>query len=50
MVYRFDDRDTNRFLTIGPENGGEVLYDEPIEVLIGATQSLAQYEQIPGLS
>ncbi|HEY9783410.1 MAG TPA: LysR family transcriptional regulator [Leptolyngbyaceae cyanobacterium] len=37
----------NRFLTTGPEMVVEVLYDEPIEVLIGANHPLAQYEQIP---
>ncbi len=37
----------NRFLTTGPEMVVEVLYDEAIEVLIGANHPLAQYEQIP---
>lgn len=37
----------NRFLTTGPEMVVEVLYDEPIEVLVGANHPLAEYEQIP---
>jgi len=37
----------NRFLTTGPEMVVEVLYDEPIEVLIAANHPLAQYERIP---
>ncbi len=37
----------NRFLTTGPEMVVEVLYVEPIEVLIAANHPLAQYEQIP---
>lgn len=39
----------NRFLTTSPEMVTEVLYDEPIEVLVGANHPLAQYEQIPWL-
>lgn len=37
----------NRFLTTGPEMVVEVLYDEPIEVLVAANHPLAKYEQIP---
>ncbi|MBD2596485.1 transcriptional regulator [Nostoc sp. MBR 210] len=37
----------NRFLTTGREMVVEVLYDEPIEVLIAANHPLAQYERIP---
>lgn len=37
----------NRFLTTGAEMVVEVLYDEAIEVLIGANHPLAKYEQIP---
>ncbi|TFI54324.1 LysR family transcriptional regulator [Mastigocladus laminosus UU774] len=37
----------NRFLTAGKEMVVEVLYDEPIEVLIAANHPLAQYERIP---
>ncbi|MBW4616150.1 MAG: LysR family transcriptional regulator [Desmonostoc vinosum HA7617-LM4] len=37
----------NRFLTTAREMVVEVLYDEPIEVLIGANHPLAQYEYIP---
>ena len=37
----------NRFLTTGPEMVVQVLYDEPIEVLVAATHPLAKYEQVP---
>ncbi|QSJ15369.1 LysR family transcriptional regulator [Nostoc sp. UHCC 0702] len=37
----------NRFLTTAREMVVEVLYDEPIEVLVGAHHPLAQYERIP---
>ncbi|MBD2297268.1 LysR family transcriptional regulator [Nostoc sp. FACHB-87] len=37
----------NRFLTTGREMVVEVLYEEPIEVLIAANHPLAQYERIP---
>ncbi len=37
----------NRFLTTGPEMVVEVLYDETIEVLVGAKHPLAEYERIP---
>lgn len=37
----------NRFLTTGREMVVEVLYDEPIEVLIAANHPLAQYERVP---
>lgn len=37
----------NRFLTAGKEMLVEVLYDEPIEVLIANNHPLAQYERIP---
>ncbi len=37
----------NRFLTTSREMVVEVLYDEPIEVLISANHPLAQYEYIP---
>jgi len=37
----------NRFLTTGPEMIVEVLYDEPIEVLMSATHPLAQHEWVP---
>ncbi|AFY50107.1 transcriptional regulator [Nostoc sp. PCC 7524] len=37
----------NRFLTTGREMVVEVLYDEPIEVLIAANHPLAQYEFVP---
>jgi len=41
----------NRFLTTSPEMVVEVLYDEPIEVLMAANHPLlAQYEWVPGLS
>ncbi|RCJ38810.1 transcriptional regulator [Nostoc minutum NIES-26] len=38
---------SNRFLTTGKEIVVEVLYDEPIEVLIAANHPLAQHERIP---
>ncbi|MBN4002736.1 LysR family transcriptional regulator [Nostoc sp. LPT] len=37
----------NRFLTTSREMVVEVLYDEPIEVLIAANHPLAQYECVP---
>ena len=37
----------NRFLTTSPEMVVEVLYDEPIEVLVGVNHPLAKYKQIP---
>jgi len=37
----------NRFLTASPEMIVDVLYNEPIEVLMAANHPLAQYEQIP---
>ncbi|MBV8887020.1 MAG: LysR family transcriptional regulator substrate-binding protein, partial [Chroococcidiopsidaceae cyanobacterium CP_BM_RX_35] len=37
----------NRFLTTGPEMVVEVLFDEPIEVLMAANHPLTQYEQVP---
>lgn len=37
----------NRFLTAGKEMVVEVLYDEPIEVLVANNHPLAQYERIP---
>jgi len=37
----------NRFLTTSPEMVVEVLYDEPIEVLMAANHPLAQYEWVP---
>lgn len=37
----------NRFLTTSPEMVVEVLYDEPIEVLVAASHPLAKYDQIP---
>lgn len=37
----------NRFLTAGPEMVVDVLYNEPIEVLMAANHPLAQYEQVP---
>lgn len=37
----------NRFLTAGPEMMVEVLYNEPIEVLMAVNHPLAQYEQVP---
>jgi DNA-binding transcriptional LysR family regulator len=37
----------NRFLTTSPEMAVEVLYNEPIEVLMAADHPLAQYERAP---
>lgn len=37
----------NRFLTTSPEMVVQVLYDEPIKVLIAANHPLASYEAIP---
>ena len=37
----------NRFLITGREMVVEVLYDEPIEVLIAVNHPLAQYERVP---
>ncbi|BAZ47852.1 transcriptional regulator LysR family protein [Nostoc sp. NIES-4103] len=37
----------NRFLTTGRDMVVEVLYDEPIEVLVAANHPLAEYERIP---
>jgi DNA-binding transcriptional LysR family regulator len=37
----------NRFLTIGREMVVQVLYDEPIELLMGANHALAKYESVP---
>ncbi|BAT51304.1 Transcriptional Regulator, LysR family [Nostoc sp. NIES-3756] len=37
----------NRFLTTAREMVVEVLYDEPIELLIAANHPLAQYERVP---
>lgn len=39
----------NRFLLASPEMVVQVLYDEPIEVLMGAHHPLTQYELIPWL-
>ncbi|PPJ63749.1 LysR family transcriptional regulator [Cuspidothrix issatschenkoi] len=39
----------NRFLITGKEMAVEVLYDEPIEVLVGVNHPLAEYEKIPWL-
>jgi len=39
----------NNRLTTSPEMVVEVLYDEPIEVLMAANHPLAQYEWVPGL-
>jgi DNA-binding transcriptional LysR family regulator len=39
----------NRFLIAGKEMAVEVLYDEPIEVLVGVNHPLAKYEFIPWL-
>lgn len=39
----------NRFLLASPEMVVQVLYDEPIEVLMGANHPLTQYELIPWL-
>lgn len=37
----------NRFLTTGPEMLVEVLFNEPIEVLMAVTHPLAEYERVP---
>lgn len=37
----------NRFLTASPEIVVEVLYNEPIEVLMAANHPLAQYDRVP---
>ncbi|WP_199248144.1 LysR family transcriptional regulator [[Phormidium] sp. ETS-05] len=37
----------NRFLTTGPEMVVEVLYEEEIEVLMGASHPLAKFSQVP---
>lgn len=37
----------NRYFTQGPEMLVEVLYNEPIEVLMAAAHPLAQYESVP---
>lgn len=37
----------NRFLTASPEMVVDVLYEEPVEVLMGENHPLAQYEQVP---
>lgn len=37
----------NRFLTASPEMVVEVLYEEPIEVMMASDHPLTQYEQIP---
>lgn len=37
----------NRFFTTGPEMLVEVLYNEPIQVLMAATHPLTHYEQVP---
>lgn len=37
----------NRFLTTNPEMVVEVLYDEPIKVLVAANHPLASYDKIP---
>ncbi len=37
----------NRFLTTSPEITVEVLYEEPIEVLMASDHSLTEYEQVP---
>lgn len=37
----------NRFLTTGPEMVTQVLYDEPIEILMAANHPLAQHEKVP---
>lgn len=39
----------NRFLITGKEMAVEVLYDEPIEVLVGVNHPLAEYEEISWL-
>ncbi|MCA1994718.1 MAG: LysR family transcriptional regulator substrate-binding protein, partial [Coleofasciculus sp. S288] len=37
----------NRFLTAGPEMVVDVLYDEPVEVLMSSNHPLAKHEQVP---
>jgi DNA-binding transcriptional LysR family regulator len=37
----------NRFLTMSPEMVVEILYDEPIKVLVAANHPLARYDAIP---
>jgi DNA-binding transcriptional LysR family regulator len=37
----------NRFLTSNAEMVVDILFDEPIKVLVAATHPLAQYEQVP---
>jgi DNA-binding transcriptional LysR family regulator len=37
----------NRFLTSSPEMLVDVLYDEPVEVLMAADHPLSKYEQVP---
>jgi DNA-binding transcriptional LysR family regulator len=37
----------NRFLTASPEMIVDVLYNEPIEVLMASNHPLSQYEQVP---
>ena len=37
----------NRFLTASPEMVVEILYEEPIEVLMASNHPLTQYEQVP---
>ncbi len=37
----------NRFLTTAPEMVVEVLYNEPIEILMAANHPLTKYEQVP---
>lgn len=37
----------NRFLTASPEMVVEVLYEEPVEILMAANHPLAQYQQVP---
>jgi DNA-binding transcriptional LysR family regulator len=37
----------NRFLTASPEMVVEVLYEEPIEILMASDHPLTQYEQVP---
>lgn len=37
----------NRFLTTSPEMAVDLLYEEPVEVLMAADHPLTQYEQVP---
>ncbi|HEY9669634.1 MAG TPA: LysR family transcriptional regulator, partial [Coleofasciculaceae cyanobacterium] len=37
----------NRFLTASPEMVVDILYEEPVEVLMASDHPLAQYEQVP---